>query len=161
MFSFQEITLMLWSFAVLSCWLPRSCPSTICSQQAPLQSPKAPCPPEKGALAPMQRHGPMWPFLLCRLTWSGKDLWLGFQKTHGFPAQHFPTGSLLAGTPLPKHHTHLHTQHLAPITPWPLAPREIPLSVSSFQPYFGLWARSCLLMCTKLSCLQFYILWCN
>lgn len=77
----------------------------------------------------------------------------------GLPAQHFPPGLLPAGALLSKHRTHLHTQLSASVTPWPPPPRESPLSISSFQLYFGLWARSHLLMHTKLSCLQFYVLW--
>ena len=93
-FSFQEITLMLWSFAVLSCWLPRSCPSTICSQQAPLQSLKAPCPPEKAARASVQQHGPVQPFFShTDMRWKGpvawftEDLWKGLQYSTSLLAQ--------------------------------------------------------------------------
>lgn len=66
------------------------------------------------------------------------------------PAQHFPSSSLPVGISLPEHHTRLHTQHLAHVTPPPPAPRKSPLNLSSFVPYFGMWARSscsCLLGC--------------
>lgn len=158
-FSFQGITLMLWSFAVLSYQLPRAVHAPPSHSRHPCRAWKLPALQRKvlehpcsgtalcGHSSPTDSHEVE---RTCGLVFS--------RPMKRLPAQHFPSDSLPAGTLLPEHHTHLHTQHLAP---WPPAPRENPLSVSSFQPYFGLWARSRLLVCTKLFCLQFYVLWCK
>lgn len=130
MFFFEEITLMLWRIAVLSCQLPWSCLCNVYSQQAPLQSLKLSALQRKVLKYPCSGMAP------CNLS-SPTDsheveriCGLVFKR----PMQKLPalsSCSLPAGTPLPEYHTHLHTQHLAPINPHPPAPRESPLSTSA------------------------------